>query len=84
MWNDRPARRPIVGDLDKLEEMDVCLSVPELRDMLSTTDAVHLARLLSGQYLIEPWLRVRVDSDGDWICAWGIEVMPDADDGGMG
>lgn len=81
MWNDRPARNQIVGEIDRLEEMDVCLSVPELRDLLSTTGELHVAKLLSGHYVLEPWIRVRVDSDGDWVMAWGIEVTVDQEDG---
>lgn len=81
MWNDRPARRPIVGEIDRLEEMDVSLSVPELRSLLSVTGEPHVAKLFSGQYTLEPWLRARLDADGDWYIGWGIEVMPDEDDG---
>ncbi len=82
MWNDRPARRPIVGDVGHLEEMDICLSVPELRDILARMGKPHVAKLLSGRYLLEPWLRVRVDVDGDWNCGWGIEVTNDDEDDG--
>lgn len=81
MWNDRPARGQIVGELDALEEMDVCLSVRELRDVMSKAGELHVARLLSGKFVLEPWFRVRVDSDGQWITAYGIEVTPDEDDG---
>lgn len=82
MRDDRPARSQIVGELDRLEEMDVCLSVPELRVILSDSDARHVASLLSGQYVLEPWIRVRIDSDGDLHLAWGIEVLPDESDDG--
>jgi len=81
VWNDRPARRQIVGEIDRLEEMDVCLSVRELREFLSGAGELHAAKLLSGHYLLEPWIRVRVDSDGDWIVAYGIEVTRDEEDG---
>jgi len=80
VWNNRPARRPIVGELDRLEEMDVCLSPRELRECLSSTGELHTAKLLSGQYLLEPWFRWRVDADGEWITAHGIEVTRDEGD----
>ena len=81
MWNDRPARRPIVGELDRLEEMDVYLTVRELREFLSGTGDLHSAKLLSGQYLLEPWFRARLDADGEWMTAYGIEVTREEEDG---
>ena len=79
--NDRPSQHPIVGELDRLEEMDVCLSVRELRDVMSAAGDLHVATLLNGHHLLEPWIRVRVDADGEWIVAYGIEVTPDNEDG---
>lgn len=81
MWDYRPARRQIVGEIDRLEEMDVYLSIRELRAFLNGAGDLHAAKLLSGHYLLEPWIRVRVDADGEWIVAYGIEVTRDEDDG---
>lgn len=81
MWNDRPAKSQIVGELDKLEEMDVALSVRELRDVMSHAGELHVAKLLSGHYVLEPWVRMRLDSDGEWNVAYGIEVTRDEEDG---
>lgn len=78
--NDRPARRQIVGEIDRLEEMDVCLSVRELREVMNAAGELHVAKLLSGVYLLEPWIRIRVDADGEWIVAYGIEVTREEKD----
>lgn len=81
MWNDCPAKTQIVGVIDSLEEMDVCLSMPELREVMRAAGELHVAKLLSGHHLLEPWMRVRVDSDGEWITAFGIEVTSIEEDG---
>lgn len=81
MWNDRPSRRQIVGEIDKLEEMDVSLSIRELREFLNGAGELHAAKLLSGHYVLEPWIRVRLDADGDLMVAYGIEVTQDDEDG---
>jgi len=52
-----------------------------LREFLKPGGEPHVSRLLSGHYLLEPWLRVRVDADGEWIVAYGIEVSRDGKDG---
>lgn len=80
MWDYRPSQRQIVGELDRLEEMDVFLSVRELREFLSGAGDLHAAKLLSGYYLLEPWIRLRQDQDGDWQMAYGIEVTRDDDE----
>ena len=79
MFDNRPSQ--IVGELDRLEEMDVRLSVRELREVMSRAGEQHVAKLVSGHYVLEPWIRLRLDSDGDWQVAWGIEVTRDEDDG---
>ena len=71
MHHDRPTKRPLVGEIGKLEEMDVCLS------MRASEDMDHTRRLLSGDYSLEPWVRVRMGDD--WMLTAGIEVLREDD-----
>lgn len=73
MWNDRPAKHPV--DVNgNIEEMDVQLSVRELRAVLHPETAESL---LSGRFVIEPWIRI---TDGaDLEIAAGVDVSPDED-----
>ena len=78
MWNDRPARRPVVT-MGNIEEMDVCLSLREFREFFGTDQARRSTALLSGTFVLEPWVRIRVGVD--WMVTAGIEVTRDEDDG---
>lgn len=77
MHHDRPPKRPLVGEIGKLEEMDVCLSMREYRELLASEDLSHTRRLLSGDYSLEPWVRVRMGDD--WMLTAGIEVLREDD-----
>jgi hypothetical protein len=74
MWNDALPKRPVVGEKDALEEMDVRLSLAEYREFLKHEDQAHVAKLLGGDYSLEPWVRVRMGET--WILTAGIEVIP--------
>lgn len=80
MWNDRPARRPVVGEIDRLEEMDVCLSLREYREFFGSAHSRRSTQLLSGTFVLEPWVRIRMSDD--WMVTAGIEVTRDEDDDG--
>jgi hypothetical protein len=83
VWNDRPARRPVVGDLNHYEEMDVCLSLREYReffDSFNSEDTQRSLVLLSGDFVLEPWVRIRMADD--WFLTAGIEVTRDEEDDG--
>lgn len=79
MWNDRPAKRQIVGELNHLEEMDVCLSLLEFREFFGSEHSRRATQLLSGTFVLEPWVRVRMGDD--WMITAGIEVTRDEEDG---
>lgn len=76
MWNDRPAKQPVDVHGD-ITEMDVQLSVRELRSLLDHDSADSL---LSGRYLLEPW--VRVTEGAEWTIRTGIAVTPENDEDG--
>ncbi len=84
MWNDRPARRQIVT-MGNIEEMDVCLSLREYREFFGNersrraTQPRRSTALLSGTFVLEPWIRVRMSDD--WMVTAGIEVTRDEEDG---
>jgi hypothetical protein len=77
MWNDRPATRPVIGETNAIEEMDVRLSLSEYRQFLADVEQEHRDKLLGGSYVLEPWVRVRMADD--WFLTAGIEVSPDED-----
>jgi hypothetical protein len=79
VWNDRPAKRQIVGELNALEEMDVCLSLREFREFFGEAQSRRSTQLLSGTFVLEPWVRVRMGDD--WMVTAGIEVTRDEEDG---
>lgn len=79
MWNDRPPKEQVVV-WGNIEEMDVSLSQPELRDYFTGMDGVDQAStLLAGGFSLEPWVRVRIADD--WILTSGVEVTPTDDEG---
>ena len=78
MWNDRPARRQVVM-MGNIEEMDVCLSLREFREFFGAEHSRRSTQLLSGTYVLEPWVRVRMGDD--WMVTAGIEVTRDEEDG---
>lgn len=79
MLHDRRPNMPVVGERDKLEEMDVHLSPREFREFFSHSDRAHVDRLLSGAYLLEPWVRVRMGEK--WVLTAGVEATRTTDDG---
>lgn len=62
-----------------LEEMDVCLSLREFREFFGQEQSRRATQLLSGTYVLEPWVRVRMGDD--WMVTAGIEVTKDEEDG---
>ncbi len=78
MWNDRPARRQVVV-MGNIEEMDVCLSLREYREFFGSEQSRRAVQLLSGTFVLEPWIRIRMGDD--WMITAGIEVTRDEDDG---
>jgi len=78
VWNDRRAKGPVVV-MGNIEEMDICLSLREFREFFGDDHARHATQLLSGSFVLEPWVRVRVGDD--WMVTAGIEVTRDEDDG---
>lgn len=78
MWDDyQPAKRPIVGELNVYEELDVRMNIKHLREVLPNDDPGRVAELLSGLYTLEPWIRVRMADD--WFLTAGIEVTREDD-----
>lgn len=77
MLHDHPARGQVVT-MGNIEEMDVQLSVHELREFFGAGQARHLTQLLGGPYILEPWIRVRMADD--WIVTTGIEVTREEDE----
>lgn len=73
MWNDRLARRQLVV-MGNIEEMDVCLSPREFREFFGSAQSRAATQLLSGAFVLEPWVRVRMGAD--WMITAGIEVDP--------
>lgn len=78
MWNDRAARKAIV-EMGNIEEMDVCLSLREYREFFGQAQSRRSTQLLSGTFVLEPWVRVRMGAD--WMITAGIEVTRDEEDG---
>lgn len=79
MWNDRPAKRPVVGMVDSFEEMDVCLSLREYRELLAEMGPAHVTELLSGNYELSPYVSVRMADD--WFLKAEIDAVKDEEDG---
>jgi hypothetical protein len=78
MWNDRRAKRPVV-EMGNIEEMDVCLSLREFREFFGDDASRRSTQLLSGTFVLEPWVRVRMGED--WMITAGIEVTRDQEGG---
>ena len=77
MWNDRPARQQVVV-MGNIEEMDVRLSFREFREFFGDDQDRRSTQLLSGAFVLEPWVRVRMGVD--WMVTAGIEVTREEDD----
>lgn len=78
MWDDRPASKQVVT-MGNIEEMDVRLSLREYREFFGSDRARRSTQLLSGTFVLEPWVRVRMGPD--WMITAGIEVTRDTEDG---
>jgi len=65
--------------MGNIEEMDVCLSLREYREFFGSDASRRATQLLSGTFVLEPWVRVRMGDD--WMVTAGIEVTRDEDDG---
>ena len=61
--------------MGNIEEMDVCLSLREYREFFGNDSGRRATQLLSGTYVLEPWVRVRMSDD--WEVTAGIEVTLD-------
>lgn len=75
MLHDRMPMHAVAVD-GNVEEMDVDLEPIEIRAVLKPEEA---ARLLTGRFVLEPW--VRVDKGADWEVSMGIEAKPVTEDG---
>ena len=65
--------------MGNIEEMDVCLSLREFREFFGSDESRRSSQLLlSGTFVLEPWVRVRMGDD--WMVTAGIEVTRDEDE----
>lgn len=65
--------------MGNIEEMDVCLSLREYREFFGSAESRASTQLLSGSFVLEPWVRIRMGAD--WMMTAGIEVTRDEEDG---
>lgn len=73
MRDDRWPRSAVDIDTERnAEEMEVSLSIRELRELWHLNPTKHLDR-------VEPWVRVRMADD--WEVSFGVEMVYREDDG---